>query len=208
MNNPEIKESEQFVFSLKYLERKFNSLRDSVLSSSVWKLPFIDALSSRPILKTGTCEPRFLCDACNISKRISTFWIQFHGPKYNPKTLEIYENKKQKFSEKINDSDEKIWYLGKFCYLRAKTTHRFWHWHFDINEELKKILKKLGKFDESFRQILLNMNISERIEKIDKIIIELDNSGKINEIWENFNRILEQAENFMLEPNRFKKEEY
>ncbi|KAG4306381.1 hypothetical protein PORY_000369 [Pneumocystis oryctolagi] len=42
--NPEIKESEQFVFSLKYLERKFNSLRDSVLSSSVWKLPFIDAL--------------------------------------------------------------------------------------------------------------------------------------------------------------------
>ncbi|CCJ28606.1 unnamed protein product [Pneumocystis jirovecii] len=131
--NPDfIEESDQFIFSLK----------DSVLSSSAWKLPFINALSSRPILKTGTCESRFFCDACNISGRISAFWVQFHGPKYDPRTLKIYENEEKLLEDEMNNFNEELWYLGRFCYLRAKIAHRFWHWHFNINEDLKRILKK------------------------------------------------------------------
>ncbi|KAG5439418.1 hypothetical protein PCANB_001992 [Pneumocystis canis] len=203
-------ESKHFIFSLKYLERRFNSLRDSVLSSSAWKSPFVNALSSRPILKTGTCETRFLCDACNISGRASIHWVQFHGPKYHFKTLEIYENKEEQeelLKNKINDSNE-TWYLGRFCYIRAKIAHRFWHWNFNINEDLKKVLKKHGKFDESFKKTFLNTDIPQRIKKVDNIIKELDNSGGINDIWENFNNTLKQAEDFMIAPSRFKKKEY
>ncbi|KTW29687.1 hypothetical protein T552_00895 [Pneumocystis carinii B80] len=203
--NPDfINESNHFIFSQKYLERRFNSLRDSVLSSSAWKQPFINSISSLPIIKSGTCESRFKCDACHISGRTSSFWIRFINLKYDPETLEIYETKESEESlEDRTDNSDRIWYLGRFCFSRAKIAHSFWHWHFNLNEDLKRILKKSGKLD-FFKKKLLTMNISQRTKKIDEVIRELDNSGKTNEIWENFNNILKKGENFMTAPNRFK----
>ncbi|EMR10338.1 hypothetical protein PNEG_01593 [Pneumocystis murina B123] len=205
--NPDfIDESKHFIFSQKYLERRFNSLRDSVLSSSAWKQPFINSISSLPIIKSGTCESRFRCDACHISGRTSSFWIRFCNLKYDPKTLEIYKIKELEESlEYRTDDSDKIWYLGRFCFSRAKIAHSFWHWHFNLNEDLKRILKKSGKLD-FFKKTLLTMNISERTKKIDEVIRELDNSGKTNEIWENFNNILKKGENFITKPNKFKKD--
>ncbi|QSL64857.1 hypothetical protein MERGE_002161 [Pneumocystis wakefieldiae] len=172
--NPDfINESKHFVFSQKYLERKFNFLRDSVLLSSAWKQPFINLISSLPIMKSGTCESQYRCDACHISGSA--------------------------------DDSDKILYLGRFCFSRAKIAHSFWHWHFNLNEDLKRILRKSGKLD-LFKNTLLTMNISQRTKKIDEVIRELDSSGKTNEIWENFNNILKKGEDFITAPNRFKKD--
>lgn len=49
------------------------------------------------------------------------------------------------------------------------------------------------------------MNIYQRTKKIDEIIRELDDLGKTNEVWENFNNILQQGEDFIMAPSRFKK---
>lgn len=103
------------------------------------------------------------------------------------------------------DDSDKILYLGRFCFSRAKIAHSFWHWHFNLNEDLKRILRKSGKLD-LFKNTLLTMNISQRTKKIDEVIRELDSSGKTNEIWENFNNILKKGEDFITAPNRFKKD--
>ena len=87
---------EYFTFALHALDRRVDSLRDSVLKSEVWKSDFMLALKSRPHFEydpDGGNGTQDHCYACNRSDRDASYTVRFTGTLYDRETLEDYSSR-------------------------------------------------------------------------------------------------------------------
>lgn len=91
-----------FRHAFKSLEKQIDGITDSAISSNAWKPWFIRTLKSRPEFESEEIPGDIAdCDACNIAKRCvfieiqsderhATFLVRLTGPKYNPRTMEVF----------------------------------------------------------------------------------------------------------------------
>ncbi|KAI5810970.1 hypothetical protein DFH27DRAFT_530583 [Peziza echinospora] len=148
-------------YAFHFLDRKINSFRDSVLSSSAWAPTFLLALKNRPGFSydEGTGSEMEHCSACNRRDKHATFAIMFTGNVYDHTTLiDIPPPKRKKGSrgspeEKDNlgnviPSSTTRFPVGRFCFERAEITHSFWHWKKGLRVALEEMLGRMGAFKQ------------------------------------------------------------
>lgn len=83
-------DEEYFAVPLQVVRRKLDGLRDSAVTSSVWKSDFKHPLETRPDLEVFMLDfavPE--CDACNLASRISTRSARISGIPYDRLTFKV-----------------------------------------------------------------------------------------------------------------------
>lgn len=83
-------DEEYFAVPLQVVRRKLDGLRDSAVTSSVWKSDFKRPLETLPNLELYMLEfaiPE--CDACNLGSRVSTRCAKVTGAPYDKSTYEV-----------------------------------------------------------------------------------------------------------------------
>ncbi|ODQ54399.1 hypothetical protein SAICODRAFT_29526 [Saitoella complicata NRRL Y-17804] len=190
--------NDYFRGALQSLERKMGPIRDSVINSSAWKKPFMRALKTRPFIDTFANHDGYNCDACNITNRKATYRVYLSGPRYDPKTLQSYEEADDASSgsaiSSASDSEHEQtkrksqksdWYLGRSCFARTIHSHYFYHWRYQMRCELTDILE--GD----------NYHLGEG-KGIDEVVEELDKQGETSRLWSEWKNKLAAVEEFLV----------
>lgn len=78
-----------FSVPLTIMRRKLYGMRDSLVTSSIWKPDFKNPLETFPIFRLEQLEFSVpICDACHISKRVATLHGVLSGHRYNSLTYD------------------------------------------------------------------------------------------------------------------------
>ncbi|BFZ59477.1 hypothetical protein YB2330_000487 [Saitoella coloradoensis] len=190
--------NDYFRGALQSLERKMGPIRDSVINSSAWKKPFMRALKTRPFIDTFANHDGYNCDACNITNRKATYRVYLSGPRYDPKTLQSYEEADDASSgsaiSSASDSEHEQtkrksqksdWYLGRSCFARTVHSHYFYHWRYQMRCELTDILE--------------GDNYQLRQGRgIDEVVEELDKQEETSRLWSEWKNKLAAVEEFLV----------
>ena len=81
---------EYFSESLNIMKRKLEGMQDSLVTSSVWRPDFKNALRAYPDLTLAQMEFSIpTCDACHIGGRISTIVGHLSGSRYSRETFQV-----------------------------------------------------------------------------------------------------------------------
>lgn len=84
------KDAAYYKVAFRAFEKKLNGMKDSTVTSSVWRPNFKRALESYPEFNVITLEEAVEgCDACHIGGRMSKFIGQLGGDKYDRKTFSV-----------------------------------------------------------------------------------------------------------------------
>ena len=79
-----------FKTALEAFRRRFQGMKDSLITSSVWKPAFKESLEVYPELIIGTLDEALMgCDACHLSGRMSKYEGRLEGSPYDPETFEV-----------------------------------------------------------------------------------------------------------------------
>lgn len=84
---------EYFTEPLGVMRRKLSGIQDSLVTSSVWRPDFKNALKAYPDLSLEQMTFSIpACDACHIGGRVSTLVGRLSGSRYNKQTFEARTN--------------------------------------------------------------------------------------------------------------------
>lgn len=223
--NPEFpRHDEYFTFALHALDRRVDSLRDSVLKSEVWKSDFMLALKSRPHFEYdpdgGHGVQNHHCYACNRSDRNASYTVRFTGPLYDRKTLEDHSSRSSR-RENRSDGDSSTpsstsstssasvsedeigniipssghpFPVGLYCRNRAEITHSFWHWKKALRTAIEQALKHMGVFAEATD----SMSPKHRWRWATSKLEALEKAGEVDLLWSMFCAQLTRAQEFMV----------
>lgn len=79
-----------FSVPLAIARRKLSGLRDSLVTSSVWKPDFKKSLEKSPEFRLEQLDFSIpMCDACHLGNRVSTLRAVLSGKKYDHTTYEV-----------------------------------------------------------------------------------------------------------------------
>jgi len=135
----QMQDNEYFSVPLQVTRRKLSGLRDSLVSSSVWKPAFTRSLEKYPdfqLVELDFAVP--YCDACHLGGRMSTFLGRLSGFQYNKNGFETVPREDHD-SEKGESSKE--FHLGRFCARRTRVFHHFCHWEYDLFQSILQEVK-------------------------------------------------------------------
>jgi hypothetical protein len=89
-NFTEESESSYFKTALEAFRRRFQGMKDSLITSSVWKPEFKKSLEVWPEFIIGHLDEAVMgCDACHLSGRMSKYEGRLEGRAYDPETFEV-----------------------------------------------------------------------------------------------------------------------
>lgn len=146
-----------FKTALEAFRRRFQGMKDSLITSSVWKPKFKESLEVYPDLIIGTLDEALMgCDACHLSGRMSKYEGRLEGRAYDPETFEVrpwralrhhvnpclirstlqgIETDDESDDGTVGGLEEETeppskgpFKLGKYCQERARVFHEFTHW--------------------------------------------------------------------------------
>ena len=162
---------------------------------------------------------RDICDACNRTGHPATYQVQFQGRPYNKVTLEEVaaqadedEDEDESDSEAENDDTEDdrvaydaqgrevapantIYYVGRFCFANAKTSHALNHWRFHLNEWVVTWLIGHG-YNTPARLVERDkMSTKKRRKEANKIADRMEKEGVIKTLYKEYRTAIDDAVN-------------
>ncbi|KAH0536635.1 hypothetical protein FGG08_006503 [Glutinoglossum americanum] len=193
------------------LDSEAATYSSSKFESSIWTQDFTRALKARPeFYKTAITSYDQDCEACNRKKHTATYKVQFSGKPYHHDSLEEISS----FSENDDDDDddgdddlendydsrgnalpdpEAVYYVGRVCYLNAEAAHALTHWRYHLNEWVIDELHRRGLFDPTAILARESWNTKRRGAYANGIMKQLQESGEIARLYQDFKNNLNEA---------------
>ncbi|KAF8495624.1 hypothetical protein JB92DRAFT_2747549 [Gautieria morchelliformis] len=191
-----------FSVPLAITRRKLFGIRDSLVTSSIWKPEFKTPLETFPIFRLERLEFSIpTCDACHISKRVATLRGVLSGHAYGSLTYEPRDDVEEPEEEGHTAAN---WNLGRFCAARAQVFHAFTHWEFILYHALRQEVDHLR---EATTQLRIGKKDGKRVfvpatngpappgdlDDADGMMDWLDGRGVINVQWTKVKEMMERA---------------
>ncbi|KAH7914695.1 hypothetical protein BJ138DRAFT_1143392 [Hygrophoropsis aurantiaca] len=196
-----IRMEEYFSVPLQVTRRKLFGVRDSVVTSSVWRPSFKQPMERYPkfeLVQLDTSVPS--CDACNLGGRVSTLLGRVSGTPYNPLDFEPDDSDVESSdwdSDEENRNPCKEFHLGRFCAARTKVFHAFNHWEYSLYHALLYEIDELRDENRSFVRIAYSGGVKppKNLQDADGIMDWLDQRGVIEFEWQRIRQMMESAQN-------------
>ncbi|GBE81968.1 hypothetical protein BKA93DRAFT_821589 [Sparassis latifolia] len=194
-------ENAYFSVPLQIARRKITGMRDSLVTSSVWRLEFKKPLEAYPEFATVRLDFAIpTCDACHLGGRMSTLLGRLSGMPYDKLSFEplpVNISSDSDSSEDEEDNTKKEFHLGRFCAARTHVFHKFTHWEYATFKALLQEVDELRGNDRSdgFVRVAYAGGVKppEDLSDADGIMDWLDERGVINMEWQRIKEMMEGA---------------
>ncbi|KAF9482783.1 hypothetical protein BDN70DRAFT_874567 [Pholiota conissans] len=192
----QLQDEQYFSIPLQVLRRKLSGLRDSLVSSSIWRPEFKSSLEKYPefeLTRLDFAVPS--CDACHLGGRLSTLMGRLNGRRYDSCGFEV----KPKNNE---EEDGKEFYLGRFCAKRTKVFHEFSHWEYDLFQSIVREINQLrmGISSKGFYRIAYAGGKPPKdLDDADGLCDWLDKRKLIDMEWQRLKFMMESARHLEME---------
>ncbi|KAF9815309.1 hypothetical protein IEO21_04672 [Rhodonia placenta] len=195
-------EKEYFSVPLAITRRKITGMRDSLVTSSVWRSAFKKSLETYPEFETVELDFAIpTCDACHLGGRMSTLLGRLSGSPYDNFTYESLQDSDTEDSEG-EDSEtksKKEFHLGRFCAARTRCFHKFTHWEYALFERLQREIDelKISGGTRGFVRVAFAGGVQppDDLSDADGIMDWLDQRGIINMEWQRLKEMMASARN-------------
>lgn len=202
---------EYFSVPLQVARRKLSGMKDSLVTSSVWKPQFKKPLERYPkfeLVRMKFSAPQ--CDACNLGGRISTLSGRVSGRPYDKYDF-ASESEDELSSSSDIDSDDvshkssgKQFYLGRFCAARTQVFHEFSHWEYHLYHSLLREIDEVLDDNRGFVRIAFAGGIEppKDMRDADRVMDWLDQRGLIECEWQRVRGLMDSARNLEMRAKR------
>jgi len=131
-------EDEYFSIARDAMEKKMSSILTQMVTSQIWKKPFLKSLDKYPDLSLEMLEEAvYHCAACNTT-RPSTVHAILSGTPYRKVGYEpASDSDSDEDSEEEEEAVRREFCLGRFCAARARLHHSFTHWEHTLFRSLE-----------------------------------------------------------------------
>ena len=180
----------------------------SRLISSAWNATFKWTILARPNLYISAMpglddDLIRTCDACNKTNRPARFDFVLSGEAYENDTLEAVDN-----SDDEDESDDEAsrdekghvlakqtqhFYLGSHCAANAQSGHKLTHWKYHLNEAVITYLEEQGVLSAEAIVAREKLKHKKREREAEAIIDSMEETGKMHELWKEFQADLDDA---------------
>lgn len=198
------RDDEIYELAFRKVNDEVSAQAGSRLISSAWNAEFKYTVLARPeiAISPKPVEDDIHCDACNKTNHPAKYDVLMTGQPYYAKTLEPIEVDSEDEDRDGMDVDEqgrllasetRHFYLGTHCAANAQMGHALTHWKYHLNE---KILQYLTEQDVlSDQQIVARekKNKKKREKEAETIVDMMEETGKVRELWREFQRDLKDS---------------
>ncbi|KAH9842621.1 uncharacterized protein C8Q71DRAFT_853161 [Rhodofomes roseus] len=201
--------NQYFSVPLQITRRKLVGMRDSLVTSSVWRTDYKKSLETYPdleIYQLDFADPG--CDACHLGSRMSTRVGRLSGLAYEPDTFESFEEQEDSEDEDQGHGhrQKKEFNLGRFCAARTRVFHRFSHWEYALFKVLHQEVDELrnGAGSRGFVRVAFARGVEppDDLSDADGIMDWLDQRGVINIEWQKLKEMMESARNLEMKAKK------
>ncbi|KAI0928526.1 hypothetical protein AcW1_005745 [Taiwanofungus camphoratus] len=194
-------DKEYFSVPLQIARRKIIGMRDSLVTSSVWRPEFKRPLEMYPIFETTRLDFAIpACDACHLGGRMSTLLGRVSGTPYDKISFRPLEESGNSDSEQEDSNDEEMdvkkeFHLGRFCAARTRVFHSFTHWEYTLFGSLCQEVDVLRDSTRGFVRVAYarGKQPPADLSDADGIMDWLDERGIINMEWHKIKEMMESA---------------
>ncbi|PPQ83330.1 hypothetical protein CVT25_003969 [Psilocybe cyanescens] len=196
-----MKDEQYFSVPLQIARRKISGLRDSLVSSSVWRPTFTEHLKKYPGFELVALDFAIpSCDACHLGGRMSTLLGRLTGSPYNRSG---FDKKNPRRSEA---EDCKEYHLGRFCAKRTRVFHEFSHWEYSLFHRILQEIDALRNATSSRGYHTIGFHEArappEDMQDADGLCDWLDDRKFIDQEWQKIKNMMESARHLELEKKR------
>ena len=179
----------------------------SRLISSAWNATFVWTILARPQISVAA-QPGMddelirCCDACNKTNRPARYDFVLSGDAYYKDSLEPVDEDDEEDEIADSEYDEnghqlapqtQHFYLGSHCAANAQMGHKLTHWKYHLNEFILAYLEEQGTLSAEAIVARDNMKHKKREKQAEAIIDSMEEVGKIEELWRDFQNDLDDA---------------
>ncbi|KAG5645226.1 hypothetical protein DXG03_006643 [Asterophora parasitica] len=211
----QLRKEEYFSVPLQMVRRKISGLRDSLVTSSLWRPAFKTPLDTYPefdLIPLSFAVPA--CDACHLGGRMSTLTGRLSGAPYDQWGFEVKHKIKPKKleddssgSEDSDGSEEEPavveFDLGRFCARRTRVYHEFTHWEWALFKCIREEVDELHESHQSggfFRMAYAGGKKPPKdLDDADGICDWLDQRKVIDMQWQKLKDMMESARHLELD---------
>ncbi|KAG0707720.1 hypothetical protein DFH29DRAFT_895079 [Suillus ampliporus] len=199
---------EYFSVPLQVMRRKLSGMKDSLVTSSVWKPQFKRPLERYPefqLLRMEFTVPE--CDACNLGGRVSTLLGRVSGKPYDKYDFEPESEDESSVSSESDDDDEssvKQFHLGRFCAARTQVFHKFSHWEHHLYHSLLREIDEVLDNNRGYVRIAFagGAHPPKDMRDADKVMDWLDQRGLVELEWQKVREMMDKATNLEMRAKR------
>ena len=178
----------------------------SRLISSAWNATFKWTILARPQISIGQLpgldeDLIRCCDACNKTNRPARYDFVLSGDAYYNGSLEPvdYSDEEEDAEVEYDEAGHQLasqthhFYLGSHCAANAQMGHKLTHWKFHLNESILAYLEEQGVLSPDSIVARDKMNHKKREKTAEAIVDSMEETGKIEELWKDFQNDLDDA---------------
>ncbi|KAG2368606.1 hypothetical protein BDR07DRAFT_1325025 [Suillus spraguei] len=200
---------EYFSVPLQVARRKLSGMKDSLVTSSVWKPQFKRPLERYPrfeLVRMKFSVPQ--CEACNLGRRKSTFIGRVSGKPYDKYDFESEDESSSSsdsdFHDIVHKPSGKQFYLGRFCAARTRVFHEFSHWEYHLYHSLLRQIDEVLDDNRSFVRIAFSGGVEppKNMRDADKVMDWLDQRRSIEFEWQRIRELMDKARNLEIRAKR------
>ncbi|KAG1756738.1 uncharacterized protein EDB91DRAFT_1094178 [Suillus paluster] len=205
---------EYFSVPLQVMRRKLSGMKDSLVTSSVWKPQFKRPLERHPefqLVRMTFSVPQ--CDACNLGGRVSTLLGRVSGKPYDKYDFESEsedEDESSRSSETDDDDDDddescvRQFHLGRFCAARTQVFHEFSHWEYHLYHSLLREIDEVLDDNREFFRVAFAGGVKppKNMRDADKVMDWLDQRGLVEFEWQKIRELMDKARNLEMRAKR------
>ena len=178
----------------------------SRLISSAWNAIFKWTILARPQISIAALPGMDddligCCDACNKTNRPARYDFILSGDAYYKDSLEPVDNSDD---EDVGDVDydeaghqltsqTHHFYLGSHCAANAQMGHKLTHWKYHLNESILAYLEEQGVLSAEAIVARDKMKHKKREKEAEAVVDSMEEIGKIEELWKDFQNDLDDA---------------
>jgi hypothetical protein len=178
----------------------------SRLISAAWNAMFKYTILARPQIAIDTLpgmDEDLLrsCDACNKAQNPARYDFVLSGTAYYKNSLEPIDHSEDEGDINV-DYDEHgralapvshHFYLGSHCAANAQMGHKLSHWKYHLNESVLQYLEEQNVLSTDAIVAREKMNKRSREKQAEAIVDSMEATGKIAELWKEFQNDLDDA---------------
>lgn len=201
------REDELYTLAFDRVEDQVKAQAGSRLISAAWGNEFTRAILARPAMRVsmlpGSDEDNVrTCDACNRINHPARYEFIFSGQPYFKKTLEPIDNSSDEGYDDDLDRDEgghtlpsenRRFYLGRFCAANADMGHKLTHWKYHLNDNVLSYLEEQGVLSPDAIVARERLSKKKREKQAEDIVDSMRETGMIADLWADFENNLNDA---------------
>jgi Domain of unknown function (DUF4211) len=177
----------------------------SRLISAAWNATFKYTILARPQISIGALPGMDddlirTCDACNKTNRPARYDFVLSGDAYYKDSLEPVDADEDEGDDVQRDqgghqlaTQSQHFYLGSHCAANAQMGHKLTHWKYHLNESVLAYLEEQGVLSAEAIVARDKMNHRKRDKEAEAVVDSMEETGKIEGLWRDFQNDLDDA---------------